>query len=95
MTGQEILALPMGENDVKASTIKNYLKALLAVLWKEEQGFSGKRPFGTSGWQWDVYAALVKADLIDGTLDEDGNLGLGSFDRREADALIQSAIEAL
>ena len=32
-------------------TVKDYLKTLLHTLWDEEDGFSGKRPFGNSGWQ--------------------------------------------
>ena len=52
--------------------LKEYLRDLLLALWTEKEGFSGKRPFGNSGWNYDVYAALIKADLIEGTLDEEG-----------------------
>jgi hypothetical protein len=55
MTDQEILALPMQENDSGASTITGYFRALLTKLFEEEEGFSGKRPFGNSGW---IYAVL-------------------------------------
>lgn len=64
MTGREILDLPMQDNDSGASTIRGYLKELLAELWREQEGFSGKRPFGNSGWTWDMLIALGKAGLI-------------------------------
>lgn len=63
-----ILDLPMEENDSGATTIKGYLIALLREVWKEEEGFSGKRPFGNSGWVWDVYKALVQGSIIGGTI---------------------------
>lgn len=53
-------------------TIREYFLELLRTLWIEEEGFSGKRPFGNSGWQHDVYTALIKHGLIPGKLDEDG-----------------------
>jgi hypothetical protein len=31
-------------------TIRDYLRILLETLWEEGEGFSGKRPFGNSGW---------------------------------------------
>lgn len=74
LTGKQILRLPMEENDAKASTIKQYLKSLLQELWFEQEGFSGKRPFGNSGWEYDLYKALVKGGVIDGEFDEEGYL---------------------
>jgi hypothetical protein len=53
-------------------TIKGYFKELLCTLWKEQDGFSGKRPFGNSGWDYDIYAALILAGAIEGELDENG-----------------------
>lgn len=55
-------------------TVRSYLQDLLHTLWVEEEGFSGKRPFGNSGWQYDVYTALVIAGLIEGQLNEYGYL---------------------
>jgi hypothetical protein len=51
MIGAEILALPMGPNDADAENVREYLKALLTELWREGESFSGKRPFGNSGWE--------------------------------------------
>ena len=91
----EILNLPMNENDAGAGTIKDYLKALLSRIWEEGEGFSGKRPFGNSGWEFDLYFALVKGKACKGTIevDEDGYEELGNFDH--ADTLIFEAIESL
>jgi hypothetical protein len=55
-------------------TVKEYLQALLHQLWRESDGFSGKRPFGNSGWDWDIGIGMIKAGLLEGTLDEDGYL---------------------
>ena len=52
-------------------TVRQYLCRLVEELWREEEGFSGKRPFGNSGWQPDVYGALIGGGFIDGTI-EDG-----------------------
>lgn len=92
-TGAEILALPMQDNDSGADTIRGYLIALLIELWREGEGFSGKRPFGNSSWEWDLYEPLVKAGVITGTFDEDGNLD--DLDGEAGNAAIARAIEAL
>lgn len=88
-----ILDIPMQENDSGADTIKGYLKALLTTLWKEGEGFSGKRPFGNSGWEYDLYVALVNAKVVKGKLDEDGCLD--TVDNKAANKLIFEAINSL
>lgn len=96
MTGEEVLAIPMEENDADASNIREYLQALLRELWLEGESFSGKRPFGNSGWEYDLYKPLIVAKAIKGKLDKDGYIA--SIPQREhvkANALILSAIEAL
>lgn len=93
-TPENVLSCPMEENDAGATTVREYFLELLSVLWEEEQGFSAKRPFGNSGWQYDVYLALAKAGLVDGiVLDSWGYIE--SFTRADqiaADDLIQKAI---
>ena len=49
--------IPMGKNDIGAKTIGEYFEKLLLTLWDEQEDFSGKRPFGNSGWEYDVYAS--------------------------------------
>ena len=72
VTDTDVLDLPMGENDANAATVREYLFSLLSQLWIEREGFSGKRPFGNSGWDYDLIAPLIKAGYIAGKLDEDG-----------------------
>jgi hypothetical protein len=76
----------MEENDAKAGTIGQYFAALLNTLFTETEGFSGKRPFGNSGWEHDVDKALVKADAIWGEFDEDGYLE--DYDGPAASAIV-------
>ena len=88
-----LLALELGENDSGASTVRGYLVALLDQLWREDECFSGKRPFGNSGWQYDLYGPMVKAGIIRGKLDEDGCIE--EADVRRADELVLAAIASL
>lgn len=88
-----ILDVPMKRNDAKAKTVRDYLKRLLSTVWVEDEGFDGKRPFGNSGWKYDVYAALIKAGVIDGKLDPGGCVE--DVDDHKADKLILEAIKAL
>lgn len=95
MDATEILALPMADNDSGADTVRGYLKTLLAALWDEGEGFSGKRPFGNSGWEYDLMKALVKAGAVTGTMSDDEYDELLDFDEDGARKAIASAIEAL
>lgn len=63
MTPKEILEIQMETNDAGAVTIRHYLHELLATLWEQEESFSGKRPFGNSGWQYEVTNALEAAGV--------------------------------
>ena len=74
-------------------TLREYFKKLLTTLWKEKEGFSGKRPFGNSGWQYDVYKALIENDLMPGILDENGYVE--DIDIKKADDFIISLIKSL
>lgn len=86
--GHEILDLPMSENDAGAKTVRGYLKRLLMELWEQGEGFSGKRPFGNSDWEYDIYHALATAGKAPGTVDEDGF----PEDTTEAHKLVRHAI---
>lgn len=96
-----VLGCPMDENDSGADTVKGYLKALLTTLWEEGEGFSGKRPFGNSGWDHDLAKALVKQKIIKGrilTEMEDGEIideYLDDYDDKQLAKVIFEAIEAL
>lgn len=88
-----ILDIEMEQNDAGATTVREYLKALLTTLWAEGEGFSGKRPFGNSGWEFDLYKPLIKAGAVVGKLDEDGCID--SVDKGAAFRAIQEAIKEL
>ena len=98
---QAVLDCPMQENDSGADTIKGYLKALLSTLWDEEGGFSGKRPFGNSGWTNEVAQALVKGKFIKGSIHiemVDGEITgeyLDDADFKAMNKLMKLAIAAL
>lgn len=74
MDSRKILNLPMEDNDADAATIGDYLAILLQTVLEEGESFSGKRPFGNSGWISELITPLVHNNLIDGSLDEDGNI---------------------
>lgn len=95
-TPQELLDMPLPENDSGATTVRGYLAALLAKLWREEGDFSGKRPFGNSSWQYDLYNPMIRAGIVPGTIDADGYVDeFGDDAERQADELILAAIAAL
>lgn len=73
-------------------TVRDYLRTLLETLWREGEGFSGKRPFGNSGWEYELYAPLIKGGFIKGTLDGDGYVGC--FDREDAEGYVFDLITA-
>lgn len=72
-------------------TIRAYFRRMVLAIWREGEGFSGKRPFGNSGWHYDVYAALVKSGHIRGAFDEHGCLD--RCDHQTGDRLVREALE--
>lgn len=91
-----ILTCPMEQpNDANAATVGQYLSRLLTTLWVEEDGFSGKRPLGNSGWCWDIYNALADRGVIIAERDDDGMWDLRKSSINEVDRRICAAIEWL
>ena len=90
MNYKEYANISMQENDAGAKTIGEYLEKLLLTLWDEEDGFSGKRPFGNSGWKWEIYTALLSAKVVNGKLDEDGYIEEVDFSM--ADDIVRNII---
>lgn len=88
---QEVLRCKMVRNDAGASTIRGYLVTLAFTVFDEGEGFSGKRPFGNSGWEHELYESLVKGKLLQGTVDD----GEYEFDEPTARTLIFAAIKEL
>lgn len=91
-----ILDLAMEENDADAATIRDYLKELLVMVWEKDESFSGKRPFGNSGWKYDIYRTLATHKLIEAEIDEDGDvIDIQRSEYTKADQLISEAIASL
>jgi hypothetical protein len=90
---EAVLAAPL-EYEHGSGTVRSYLHDLLTTLWAEGEGFSGKRPFGNSGWDYGLKVALAKAGILAATFDEDGDLNyLLQEERRRGDRLIKQAID--
>lgn len=86
----KVLSCPMQPNDADADTVGDYLKQLLLALLQDGEDFSSKRPFGNSGWEYELYTALVREGLVNGVIDEDGYLH--DVDALEADKLLRYAV---
>lgn len=77
-------------------TIREYLCALLTKLWAEGEGFNGKYPFGNSGWEYDLYAALIGAGAVEGSLDEDGRVATINGDaKQQANIIVFGLIQEM
>jgi hypothetical protein len=83
MEFKEVLDTPMQENDAGASTVGEYLILLLEMVWNKGEAFDGKRPFGNSAWEYEIYEALKEAGLI-----KDANT-------YQANSLVANAIKSL
>lgn len=93
----EILDLPMDENDAGAETIREYLRNLLTEVIVKGEGFSGKRPFGNSGWEYELFTALAKNNKIDHKKTEydDGYVEYYDYDEHRGYTLLLCAIERM
>lgn len=58
ITVDNVLDAPLSVNDSGAKTIRGYLLTLGKRVVTEQEGFSGKRPFGNSGWTSDLFRPL-------------------------------------
>ena len=94
MNNIEILELKFYCDDLdRELSIKEYLKELLTVLWRECECFSGKRPFGNGGWYLDLYVPLIKNKIIDGVLDDYGYIE--ECDKDKGEKIISECIKSL
>ena len=66
-----VLAFETDNWDLELCTIREYLTQLLEKLWEEQDCFSGKRPFGNSGWSCDLECALVRGGFIENEGDDE------------------------
>lgn len=85
---KSVLDIKFYSNDLdKELTVREFMQTLLITLFEEQDGFSGKRPFGNSCWDGDMIMALIKNKAIKGTveeeLDEDGDLIMRDYHLEE------------
>jgi hypothetical protein len=95
---KEILSLKFFSSDLGTKlTVKEFLIKLLSTLWEEEEGFSGKRPFGNSGWKSELFVCLVDNKIIPGKIirDADGNIEDFAYNREDAEKVILEVIKNL
>lgn len=73
MSQEEIFNLPVMRHDLgETIPLRQFFHELFTLLWTENEAFNSKSPWGSSGWDYDVYATLIQHGLITGKLDEDG-----------------------
>lgn len=96
---KEILELKFKSMDLgKEITIKDFFKELLITLFKEGECFSGKRPFGNSGWDYDLCVCLAQNGVIDGHNEIDTDYPedeYWEYDSKEAENKILELIKEL
>lgn len=91
---KEILKLKFYSNDLhREITIKGFFKELLKKLLKEKEMFSSKRPFGNSDWDGDLIICLIKNNIINGKIDEDGYIE--DYDWKHYDIVLEMLIKSL
>lgn len=94
MVDKNILEIEWYFDDLHETlTIEEYFKKLLLALWIDGECFDGKRPFGNSGWDRQIYSALISNEIIEGSFDEYGYIK--DFDQVKADNLIIKSIKSL
>lgn len=77
----KVLTVKVDTGGRRLVSLREACKALLLTVIKEGEGFSGKRPFGNSGWEYEWCEAVANA------------LGLNSHDL--AHDAIRQAVESL
>lgn len=75
-------------------TIREYFHKLLSTLWEEQDGFSGKRPFGNSCWYLPVIYALIEAGAVEGHIvrDYDGYVERVDYSEEGVNRFVQGLI---
>ena len=87
----DILDLEFESDDLsKTVTVREFFYELLKKLWIQQEGFSGKRPFGNSSWDCDLIKCLILNNLIVGKIDEDGYLE--DYDSNEVETFVLEKI---
>jgi hypothetical protein len=72
-------------------SVREYLHLLLSKVWEEQEGFNAKRPFGDSGWEYDLFMPLAQAGFIDAKRVVDAEDGSVDFDFDDQQIRLASA----
>lgn len=80
-------------SDCNATSIREYFYELLFGLWCHGEGFNSKRPFGTSGWDCDLFSALVQIGAIKGDVDEYNNAD--GYNKELAEVILSHSINVI
>lgn len=94
----EILNLRVEDYDL---TIAEFFESCMMALWMEGESFSGKRPFGNSGWEYDIINALAAGDFIKskkkifdgGGFADYTEYTISDQERKKADKIIKGVIK--
>lgn len=70
VTAENVFNLPMESNDAGAATVREYFLLIAAAVWKHNEGFNGKKPFGNSGWYYEVADTLMQAGVAEANVDK-------------------------
>ena len=85
------LDTPFESQDIGDTTPRKYMHCLLLTLLDEGEGFSGKRPWGNSGWEGEMALPLIKSGALKGSISmHDPEFPECTYDREEyADTLAE------
>lgn len=77
---------------VEPMTVAEFLRRVLSDFWEDPE-FDANRPYGASGWRYDVRAALIRAGVVEGSFDADGYVE--QYDELAVDDVIKDLIDTL
>lgn len=73
-------------------TIRQWLGELLSRVWIEKDEFSGKRAFGNSDWEYEIYNVLIQEGVVAGMVGVFGDIEISFTERDKADKIILQLI---
>lgn len=67
---EQVLAVKLPPNDAGASNVAHYLLFLAEGVYRWNEDFSGKRPFGNSSWWHEIETPVAEEFGLDEESDE-------------------------
>lgn len=92
---ETILSFRFNSMDHGEIAVREFLYLLLKTLWDEGEGFSGKRPFGNSGWEYGLLEAAGLAGAYEVNVSDlgDGEIEVEVVDMKVANKYISELIK--